>query len=203
MAPTASAAEAMARRSGAGSAVPVGLLGDVRTTIDGRRERDDLDRARDVDPVVGQPWECLVAGEGVARVLRVHRVRGVEGDGQPAGTPEREEQVVHDLVRAVRGPHLLDGHTHPRLPRDVVGERRPEGVRVPIRVAVQACCGVGHGRAHGCGDVRRQREGVLVDVEPRGHVELGSAVGDRPGQVVADRRSEDRVHVSRSGRRGP
>ncbi len=157
---------------------------------------DGIDRRIDVDGEVGAARQRRVRRERVARVLRVHRVGGLERERQPPRPAERQEDVMHHLVRAVGRPHLVDRYAHARLPGEVVRQRLTQRVGIAVGIAVQPL----RRQAHGLADRRRylvgQRKRVLVDVQAGGDVELGSAVGEHPHQVLAQRWGEVLDHVS-------
>ena len=118
-----------------------------------------------------------VLGEGVPGVLGVHGVRGGEGQAGAPRAAEGLEDVEHDLVGAVGGPDPRGVQPPAGLGGQVVGQGGAQVREVALGVAVQTGGGLGHSSGDGLDDRGRGRVGVLVDVEPYGHVEFGCSVG--------------------------
>ena len=117
----------------------------------------------------------------------MHRVGRLEAERGAARAAERLEQLLYDLVGAVRRPHLLGGDAV----AEVVGEVLAQLDGVPVGVAVE--------RARDARDRVRDRRAqalarrvrVLVGVELDGDVELRRAVGVQVPQVRAKQSADD------------
>ena len=113
----------------------------------------------------------------------VHRVGRQESERGPTGATEGHEQLLQDLVAAVRGPHLLGA--------DAVAEiRRQPGSqlgRLAVGVAIERGCRRGDCLRDVRYESRRRRIRVLVCVQLDRHVQLWSTVRRQTSQVVTDR----------------
>ena len=164
------------------SAVAGGVVGsaeedDVRVVLpDGRPRSVRGDHvaltARDLDP----PGAGRLGDEGV------HRVAGCEAQDGPARPAEGLEDVEQHLVGAVRGPdHAgIDCGVRSALAcedvRQIPGEQGAQAGELPVRIAVERGGDVRDAGLECRGDVRGDRERVLIDIEPDGHVDDGRAV---------------------------
>ena len=159
---------ARSRTISMGCTLPVGLFGEQTNTTSGWASRacsrlhvgqDEVGRERPAhDRRVCDPAEPSV-----------ELIRGFERHRGALRPSVGEQQLVQDLVRAVRGPDAGDG---------VVGRRRellaePRGHRVGVAVQRKVADDVGELVE----EPGRQRVRALVRVEARGHVELGRGVG--------------------------
>ena len=133
----AAAASSTASTVCAGSAVPVGLFGLARSTTDGACSAIAAPRDVGVEPEVRLATARDPAGERVAGVLGVHRVRRREGQHRATRTAERLQDVQHDLVRAVGGPDLLGRQRDAGLDRAGSREVGAQRLEVAVGVAVQ------------------------------------------------------------------
>src|ERR1700691_2337996 len=147
------AASYTASITASGSAVPVGLFGDVRKTRSGPSSRTVA------TAVAGGRYP---AGARVLRGLLVHRVRRLEAERGAAGPAEGEQQLLHDLVGAVGGPDLVPPEPVPEVGGQVVAQADDVAVRVPVQGARYPGHRVGDRPDEG----GRRRVGVLVDVQP-------------------------------------
>src|SRR6202034_646526 len=119
---------------------------------------------------------------------RVHGVGRLEAERGAARAAERLEQLLYDLVGAVRGPHLPPG---PAV-AEVVGEVLAQVDGIPVGVAVERARDTGDGVRDRLPEALARRVGVLVGVQLDRHVQLGGTVGVQVPQVVADE-AADRV----------
>ena len=139
-----------------GSAVPVGLLGEQRKTIDGwcRRACSAADSAvrSNVPGLAGaaQPVDPRRA-ERLADD-RVHRVARREAERGAARPAEGLHDVREHLVGAVARPDLVGGHRHPRLLLEVCRERLAQLGEVAVGVAVETRHVVGERSEDGLDD---------------------------------------------------
>ena len=117
---------------------------DVRLLV-----ADQRDGTVGVDGEVVLPLPGDPAGVGVARVLRVHRVRRRERHRRASGPAERLQHVQHHLVRPVGRPDAVGG--------EPVAEVRGQGVaqlqRLAVGVPVQGRRRVGDGAGDVVDDV--------------------------------------------------
>ena len=143
----------------------------------------------EVDREVVAARERAVLGEGVPRVVGVHRVRRCERQRHPAGPAEGLQQLHHHLVGAVGRPHLGAGDQRAvgNVGADVGGEVGAQRGGVTVRVPVQGGGRLGNSAHHVSDHRRRGRVRVLVDVEPVGDVELRGAVRHLAAQLRAQR----------------
>jgi hypothetical protein len=124
-------------------------------------------------PVVGV---ALAHGPPGARDLgdqRVHGVGRLEAERGAAWAAERLEQLLYDLVRAVRRPDLPGGKTV----AEVAGEVLAQVGGVPVGVAVERARDRSDRVRDGLRESLARRVGVLVGVQLDRHVQLGRAVG--------------------------
>ena len=154
-----------------------GVVGAGEDDDGGPQLLDRRGRGLDVEREVLAARACGIVGQGIAGILRVHRVRGGEGQTGAPGTAEGLQHVEHDLVGAVGGPDLLECQVHPGLRLKIARQRLPQPGEVPLRVAVEPLGGPGHGGGDRFDNRGRGRVGVLVDVQPHGDVELRGTVG--------------------------
>ena len=152
--------------------------------------RNARDRRIDVASEVSATLACAVLSEGVAGVLRIHRIRGVKGDRETTRAAEGQEDVVHDLIRAIGRPGLRSGHGNAGLASDVSRERSTQLIGITIGVAIEGRSNLLDGSSHRRGERRRGPERVLVHVHGRSNIELGRAVALYADQVIADRQGE-------------
>ena len=119
-----------------------------------------------------------VFGVRSAGQQRVHGVRGREAQRLAAGPAEGLENLLEDLVGAVGGPDVLGA----KPVAEVFGQGFPEFGEFPVRIAVEARGGLGHGLGDGGPDISRHAMGVLVDVEQDGDIQ---AAAHRRGSAPA------------------
>ncbi|GAA3067833.1 hypothetical protein GCM10020000_60250 [Streptomyces olivoverticillatus] len=192
----AACAASYRRRTVAGStAVPVGLLGVQMKKHVGPVLGDGGDSRVDVDGEVVAARAGEPAGAGAARDQRVHGVGGLEAEGGAAGAAEGLQQLLEDLVGAVGGPDVRLGDLVARGTGEVGGEFGAQLHRVPVGVAVEVPGGLGDALGDAGDEGLGQRVGVLVGVQPDGHVELGGAVRGLAAQFVPDGEVVDAGHV--------
>ena len=184
---------------GAGGVVRGGEDHDARAVL-GDRGGDGLSGEREVGgraALGGDP-----AGVGVARVLGVHRVVRGEAQRRAARPAVGEQQLVHDLVRAVRGPDRLGRRGgHARLRGEILPQLATQVQRFPVRIAVQADGRLRGGGADRGGELGGGPVGVLVDVQRMGDGQLRRAVGGGAGDAVTGS-GQDRGLTRRGGRGG-
>ncbi len=106
------AASTSAASSSGSSDCPVGLFGLVRNITSGARSASRRGRGRDVDGEVGPARGGQPVGAGAAGDERVHRVRRLEADRDPARAAEGLQQLLEDLVGAVGRPQVRAGERH-------------------------------------------------------------------------------------------
>ena len=114
----------------------------------------------------------------------VHGVRGDEAQHGAALAPERLEDLLQDLVRAVGRPEVVLGETVAQVVCECAAQVREVAVRIPVQ---------GHGRLvhaprDGLHDVVRHGMRVLVRVQRDRDLQLGSPVRGHSAQVVAQRK---------------
>ena len=120
-------------------------------------------------------------GAGDLGDQRVHRVGRLEAERGAARAAERLEQLLYDLVGAVRGPHLPRG----KAVAEVVGEVLAQVDGVAVRVAVERARDAGDRVRDRLPQALARRVRVLVGVQLDGDVELRGAVGVQVPQVGA------------------
>ena len=103
----------------------------------------------------------------------MHGVGRLEAERGAAGAAERLQQLLDDLVGAVRGPDLPAGEAV----AEVVGEVLAQLDGVPVGVAVERARDARDRVRDGLPEALARRVGVLVGVQLDGHVQLGGAVG--------------------------
>src|SRR6202035_1651275 len=130
---------------------------------------------------------------------RVHGVGRLEAERGVPGAAERLEQLLDDLVGAVRGPDLPAGEAV----AEVVGEVLAQVDGVPVGVAVERARDARDRVRDGLPEALARRVGVLVGVQLDGHVQLGGAVGLQVQQVVADEAADQVAGADRAGHRAP
>lgn len=135
------------------------------------------------------------AGAGAPGDERVHRVRGLEAERGAAGAAEGLEELLDDLVGAVGGPDVRQGHRVLAGTGEVGGERGAQLDGVPVGVAVQLPGGLADALGDPLDQGVGQRVGVLVGVQPDGDVELRGAVGRPAAQFVPDGEVVDAGHL--------
>jgi hypothetical protein len=133
-------------------------------------------------------------GAGAECQQRVHRVRRGEAERGAPRPAERLEQLLLDLVGAVGRPHLLGGEPVAEVARQVGTQRHGVAVRVAVEVPQLRREGLADRLDGRLG----HRVGVLVGVQPHGHVELRRPVRRQPAQVVADRQVVEGGHAAPS-----
>lgn len=108
------------------------------------------------------------------------------------GARERLQEVEHDLVRAVRSPHLLGRDAHAALAGQIVGQVAAQVEEVTVRIAVEPGGGVRDGARDRRDDARARPVRVLVDVEQDGTSSQGC--------TARSRRARARAGAAREGR---
>ena len=186
-----------AARDGADRLDRVEADGRARRVVGGAEEDDvGVEPLDGRDDGGGAQAELVVAlrrdplGARARRDDRVHRVGGREAEHAATRAAEGLQQLLDDLVGAVRGPHLLALDTLAQIGGEVLAQRRELAVGVPVDGAQRVLDRGGHVRDDDLGN----RVRVLVDVESDAHGLLRGSVGGLPAQVVADRKVVEARH---------